>query len=143
MKRGRVIVVALTIIVVVGFGVISMIWKHRATLARQREAHYQASLRSYSEALHLGVARNEVEAYLRANGRPFRRMCCMPPVEGGRSDDDLTLIGAEPHPWYCSKHEVYIGFAFMPKGPRLANPTSSDTDTLIEIRIFHFFEDCL
>ena len=98
MKRGRVIVVALTIFGVVGFGVISMILKHRATLARQREARYQASLRSYSAALHLGVARNEVEAYLRANGRHFRRMCCMPPVEGGRSDDDLTLIGAEPAP---------------------------------------------
>ena len=143
MKRWRILAIALTIIGVVAVGVLSIIWKRGATLARLREAQYQMSLRSYSEALHLGATRQEVEAYLRANGRPFQRMCCMPPVEGGRTDDDLTLLGAEPPPWNCSEHNVYVGFAFMPQGPRLANPVSNDADTLIDIRIFHWLRGCL
>jgi hypothetical protein len=96
-----------------------------------------------TEALRLGVTRKEVEAYLSSNGRTFWRMCCMPPVEGGWAWDNLTKIGAEPPPWYCSEHNVYIGFAFISRGPRLADPSANDTDTLTGIRIFHRPEGCL
>ena len=143
MRRWRVVAVALTIIVVVACGVTSIVSRRNARLALEREAQYQAWLRSYSEAFPIGVTRNEVEAYLRGNGRPFRQMCCMPDGATGRPLDDLTQIGAEPHPWNCSEHNVYIGFAFVPKGLRLADPSSNDTDILMEIRIFHWLEGCL
>jgi hypothetical protein len=142
-KRWRALAVAVTIIVVVTYGVTFLLSRRSTRRALEREAQYQASLRSYSEALAIGMSRKEVEAYLRRNGRPFRQMCCMPGGATGRALDDLTQIGAEPHPWHCSEHNVYIGFAFVPNGPRLADPVPADTETLTQIRIFHWLEGCL
>jgi hypothetical protein len=70
-------------------------------------------------------------------------MCCMPPSVPGQPFDVLTQIGTEPHPWNCSEHKVYIGFAFDPKGLRLADPVPDDSDILTNIRIFHWLENCL
>jgi hypothetical protein len=141
-RRRRVLTVAVTIILL-SCAATSVLLKRNARLALEREAQYQASLHSYSEALAIGMSRKEVEAYLRRNGRPFRQMCCMPGGATGRALDDLTQIGAEPHPWYCSEHNVYIGLAFVPNGPRLADPVPSDTETLTQIRMFHWLEGCL
>jgi hypothetical protein len=143
MKRWRPLLATLTVLAIIACGVAASRWRRDARLALEREAHYQASLRSYSGALRIGATRKEVEAYLRSNGKPFRRMCCMPPSVPGQPFDVLTQIGTEPHPWYCNEHNVYIGFAFAPKEPRLADPTWNDSDTLRDIRIFHWLEDCL
>lgn len=142
MKRRRVLVLSLGGIAMMAC-VVVLVQMRRNTMARQREAQYEAARRSYSEVLRMGVTRKEVESYLRGKGTPFQQLCCMPPVEGGRALDDLTKIGAEPHPWNCHEHNVYVGFTFVPLGPRLSDPTSSDTHTLTGIRIFHRLENCL
>jgi hypothetical protein len=143
MTRSRPLIVALAVIAIVICGVTAFRWRRNARLALEREAHYQALLRSYSGALRIGLTRKQVEAYLRSNGKTFRRMCCMPPSVAGQPFDDLTQIGTEPHPWHCNAHNVYIGFVFAPRGLRLADPTWDDTDTLTNIRVFHWLEDCL
>ena len=86
----------------------SWVWAKRAEkLAQQRELFYQATLRSYSDALRSGLTRKDVESYLRANNKPFRQMCCMG-RSGKNAYDDLTKIGKESPPWNCSAHNVYI-----------------------------------
>jgi len=115
--------------------------KRAARLAQQREAGYQTTLRSYSEALQLGMSRKEVEAYLGGQGKPFRRMCCME-RSAKNAYDDLTKIAEESHPWYCEAHNVYIGFEFVSAGSHKF-PESHESDTLAKIMVYHWFEGCL
>ena len=112
-----------------------------ARLAEQRETFYQASLRSYSEVLRLGMTRKDVEAYLQGKGKAFKQMCC---IERSPKNayDDLTKIGAENHPWYCDKHNVYIGFQFVSAGSHTF-PKADESDTLTKITVYHRLEGCL
>jgi hypothetical protein len=120
----------------------SWLWATRAErLAQQREVFYQATLRSYSEALRSGLTRKDVESYLRANNKQFVQMCCME-RSGKNAYDDLTKIGEESHPWYCSAHNVYIGLEFVSAGKH-PFPEAHESDTLTKVRIFHWFEGCL
>ena len=107
----------------------------------QREAAYQSLLRSYSETFRPGMTRKDVEASLRQRGNTFLRMCCM---DSRRSSayDDLTKIGDERAPWYCSKHNVYVGFEFNAAEPS-EFPKADDADRLTTVRIFHWLEGCL
>jgi len=116
--------------------------------ARLREAAYQSALHSFSETLTVGMTRKEVEGYLRANGVSFFY------GQGGNLLDDhpsadLTKIGNEDPPWYCSEIAVYIAFHFTAAEPPSANKgpfakyRPSDTDTLKAITIFHQAEGCL
>jgi hypothetical protein len=114
---------------------------HSAEQARRREAAYQAKLASFSKALKSGTTRKDVEGYLRENGYEFRRMCCMN-HSGKNAWDDLTQIGKEPHPWYCSEHSVHIGFEFVSDGSHQF-PEAHDSDTLKGIQIYHSFDGCL
>jgi hypothetical protein len=114
---------------------------HSAEQARRREAAYQAKLASFSEALKSGMTRKDVEGYLRKNGYEFRQMCCMN-RSGKNAWDDLTQIGKEPHPWYCSEHNVYIGFEFVSDSSH-EFPEAHDSDTLKWIQIYHWLEGCL
>jgi hypothetical protein len=44
--------------------------------------------------------------------------------------------------WYCSAHNVYIGFAFRGAEPhRFAE--AHDADILTDVRAFHWLEGCL
>jgi hypothetical protein len=144
MQRSRLLLLILTLVVVFACALGYARTKRTTQLAQQRDAHYHAALRSYSEILRPGLSRKDVEAYLRSKRAPFRQMCCM-----GSSQtwvyDDLTKIGAEPAPWYCSEHKVYIWFAFAPAAPvpSQGGPYSNDSDTLTEVRIFHGLEGCL
>ena len=113
---------------------------HSADQARRREAAYQARLASFSESLKSGMTRKDVEGYLRRHGYEFRQMCCM--NHGKNAWDDLTQIGKEPHPWYCSEHNVYIGFEFVSDGSHQF-PEGHDSDTLKGIQIYHWLEGCL
>ncbi len=120
----------------------SWVWAKRAEkLAQQRELFYQATLRSYSDALRSGLTRKDVESYLRANNKPFRQMCCMG-RSGKNAYDDLTKIGEESPPWNCSAHNVYIGLEFVSAGTH-PFPEAHESDTLTKVRIFHWFEGCL
>jgi hypothetical protein len=109
---------------------------------QKREAAYQSTLQSYTAVLKPGITRKNVEDYLRAKHASFFQ-------EGGGTftDDnafaDLTKIGNEKHPWYCSEHAVYIAFRFA----AVFDPTGllprSDRDILKSITVYHQLEVCL
>lgn len=136
---------ALIVVVLVVGG---RLWMKRAAeranrAAQQREVSYQAALRSYSDALKAGMLRQDVEAYLRHNGKAYRQMCCME-SPWSNAWDDLTPIGSEHAPWFCEAHNVYVGFAFVdPKADPKRLPAGHDSDVLREVRIFHRLEGCL
>lgn len=115
--------------------------KRGARLAEQREAFYQATLRSYSEALQLGMTRKDVEAYLRGKRKPFRQMCCME-RSAKNAYDALTKIGEESHPPYCEAHNIYIGFEFVSAGSHKFLE-AHESDTLARIIVYHWLEGCL
>jgi len=104
-----------------------------------REAAYQSALRSYSDDLKPGTRRKDVENYLRAKGVPVIQMG----GRSGRSDltrSDLTKIGREDAPWYCSEYNVYVMFKFDATDP---TGILSDSDHLKEVTIFRWLEGCL
>ena len=104
MKRWGVSVSAFFVIALLVLGV------HHALARRaqqERESHYKAALLSYSRDLNPGMKRKEVEDYLHAKNAPFRQMCCVDVKKFSKSVyDDLTKIGAENAPWFCSEKNV-------------------------------------
>jgi hypothetical protein len=119
---------------------VSIACTHSAEQARRREAGYQAQLAAFSQSVKPGMSRQEVESSLRTGGRDIQQMCCM--GKWKNAYDDLTKIGQEPHPWYCSAHSVYIGFEFVSDG-RHEFPEAHDSDTLKGVQIYHWLEGCL
>jgi hypothetical protein len=115
--------------------------RRAARLAEQREAFYETTLRSYSEALQIGITRKDVEAYLRGEGKPFRQMCCME-RSAKNAYDDLTKIGEESPPWYCEAHNIYVGFEFVSAGSHKF-PEAHESDVLTKIMVYRWLEGCL
>jgi hypothetical protein len=141
MQRRRVLTVGFVVFVLVAVVVGYVSAKRAAARTSQRDAFYRASLQSYSEALPLGMTRKDVEAYLRAQGKPFRQLCCMETL-AKNALDDLTKIGVESHPWYCSAHDVYIGFQFVSVEPH--RPWEArESDILAKVMVYHWLEGCL
>ena len=137
MKRWGSLLLALIVVTLCAFGVRYV----RQKRARQkREAIYQVALRSYSEVLKLGMSRNDVEGYLKAKNVRFTQMCCVAQHTG--AFDDLTKIGQEDTPWYCSEQNIYIAFEFT-AAERYEIPRSDASDTLRAITIFPWLEGCL
>ena len=110
-------------------------WAKRAR--QQRELTYQATLRSYSETLKPGMTRKDVEAFLRRKGKRFTQW-----LEGPGPLRDLTKIGEESAPWYCSEHHVYVAFDFVAAQPRESGQ-ADDADTLKTVRLLHQLGGCL
>ena len=105
-----------------------------------REAGYQSVLRSYTAVLKQGMSREEVEAFLQTKGVPYQKISCIEPYEKCVYDD-ISKIGEEPGPWYCSRVNIYIAFQFMGEstGPMSANAL----DTLKKITVYPWAQDCL
>ena len=85
----------------------------RAAATRKRETGYSLALKAYSEALHPGMTRKDIEEYLRSRKTQFRSE--LGPV-GGRPESqwaDLVKIGEEAT-FSCSKVYVYLAFEFSP-----------------------------
>jgi hypothetical protein len=114
---------------------------HSAAAARRREAGYESQLAVFSATFKPGTTRSDVENQLRRSGREFRQMCCMNRAPKN-AYDDLTQFGSEPRPWYCSAHNVYIGFEFVSTGTH-EFPEAHDSDTLKGVQIYHWLEGCL
>jgi len=108
MRRWRLLFLALFLIVL-GAGVFRYA---RARAQERREVTYQSLLRSYSQTFTPGMTRKDVEASLRRDGKTLQQMCCMDSSRRSSAYDDLTKIGDESAPWFCSQHNVYIGFEF-------------------------------
>ena len=122
--------------------VVGYAWVERAArLAAKRDAFYHATLGAYSEALRIGMTRKDVETYLRSKNKPFQQMCCME-RSAKNAYDDLTKIGEESHPWFCSAHNVYIGFEFVSAESHRFSE-AHESDTLTKVMVYHWLEGCL
>jgi hypothetical protein len=140
MKRWRSLILVLIVVASVAFGARHFLEKRAK---QKREIAYQSVLRSYSDRLGSGMTRKEVEDYLRARNVEFGQMCC---VDGQLSKgvwDDLTKIGQEGAPWYCSEHNIYVAFQFAGPKRNGVEWTADPSDTLKAVSIFHRLEGCL
>lgn len=111
---------------------------------QRREIAYQSALHSYSDVLKPGMTRKEVEDYLRTRNIGFRQMCCVEPTDFSKGVyDDLTKVGQEEAPWFCSQKNVYVAFHFT--GPQRASPTptANPADVLRAVTVYRWLEGCL
>jgi Na+-transporting NADH:ubiquinone oxidoreductase subunit NqrC len=138
------------LIFVLVFAVLSAIWmvvrsKLQQQAQRKRDAAYQATLLSFTEALKPGMTRKEVEDYFRAKNLKFIQMCCVDSRESASrsSWDDLTKIGEEQAPWFCSEKNIYVAFQFTDHKARNGTPKTDDLDTLRAVSIYRWLEGCL
>lgn len=76
-----------------------------------------------------------MEDSLRTRGVQFNWICCL---EQGAPDAEITKIGFEGGPWYCTGYDVYVAFHFA--GPPASR---SPADTLKKISIESLPVDCL
>ncbi len=143
MKRRRLLMLVLSVVVLslIGIGV-RREWKEQAK--EKREVGYQSALRSYSQVLKPGMARKEVEDYLRTNNSQFSQMCCVDTRELRNGVwDDLTKVGEEDAPWYCNHHSVYIAFQFAGQKRDDLTWRADPSDILKNIKVYHQLETCL
>jgi hypothetical protein len=113
----------------------------RAAARRKRETYYTDALKAYSDALHPGMMRKDVEEYLRSRNTQFTWIWT---AFGGRGETqyaDVVKIGEEAAPWYCSEAYVYIAFEFLPVNNFSHGQTPSDV--LQRIEIFRPYTGCL
>jgi hypothetical protein len=142
-SRGRSrLVFALGLIVVTATitGTARLLIEKRAE--EKRAALYAATLRSYSGIMHTGTQRREVEDYLRAKDIPFMQMCCVENKANRGVLDDLTRIGHEKAPWYCSEKNIYVAFQFAGSERHTVGPTAEGSDTLTKVTLFPWLEGC-
>ena len=111
----------------------------------KREAGYQSAVRSYSEVLRPGMPRKEVEDYLRARNVEFRQMCCVETSNRFSTNvyDDLTKIGQEDAPWFCSEKNVYVAFQFTGPQRNTSGPTADASDRLRAVTLYRWLEGCM
>jgi len=108
---------------------------------KTREAFYLSVRDSYSSELKPGMTRKDMEEHLRSRGETFRHMCC---IDEKHAYADLIQIGKEKAPWYCGENNVYIAFQFAAVNrPEQSLVLDADTDTLREITVYHWLENCL
>lgn len=140
MRRWLLPVAILTVIALSVFGVRHVLEK-RAQHAR--DLAYQSALLSYTEVLRPGMTRRDVDVYLRARNAQFRLMCCVDTKEFSKGVyDELTKIGQEDAPWFCSEENVYVAFQFMGT-PHKQGFEADPSDTLHSITIYRWLEGCL
>lgn len=108
-------------------------------LKQERAVFYQRTLRSYTAALSPGITRKRVEGELHARGVQYQRVSGFDVTSAYA---DLVKIGTEPAPWYCSKNNIYIKFAFDAANPGHGS-SDSELDVLRTIAITPWLQDCL
>jgi hypothetical protein len=136
-------IVAMLVIVAL---VIFSSWHILEKKAKQkREVAYQSALRSYSAILRPGMTRKEVEDYLGANKIKFRQMCCVDASQDFSKSvfDDLTKIGHEDAPWFCSETNVYIAFQFTRATGNAGEADAEGSDRLRAVTMHHLNESCM
>ena len=131
---------SLIFVALVAFGVRYLLEKRAE---RRREIAYQSALSSYSERFKPGITRKEVEDYFRARNIGFMQMCCVDHKLPKTVLDDLTKIGEESAPWYCSESNVYVAFHFTGPERNGVAASADPSDTLRAVSIFHWLEGCL
>jgi len=134
---------AAIIVAAVGFEIQA---ERKEQARRKREATYALKLRSFTQDLTPGMTRKQVEDYLKSKKVDFRQMCCVEAKQlASRSSwDDLTKIGEEDAPWFCSENNVYVAFQFTDHNRRDAlHKEDNDLDALRAVSIYRWLEGCL
>jgi hypothetical protein len=135
-------VLLLSILAVLAGAAVRYAWsKHeqkKQEAAYRREVGYQLALHSYTGVLTVGMTRKEVEGYLQTKGVRFSKLCC---VDEKSAYADITKIGQESAPWYCSEQNIYIAFQFASEAG--GSVSADPSDTLRKITIFPRLEGCL
>ena len=143
MKHERRLMLVLSVVVLslIGIGVRHE-WKEQAR--EKRAVGYQSALHSYAQILKPGMARKQLEDYLRTKNTQFSQMWCIDTSQL-RSGvwDDLTKVGEEDAPWYCSRHSLYIAFQFNGQKRDDGTWKADPSDTLKNIKVYHQLETCL
>jgi len=133
MKRWQLTLVAL----VITLSALAVWSGVRETAKAKREIGYEATLRAYTDALHPGLTRKDVENYLRSKGTKFTGISTN---FGGRQSQyaGLVELGEEETPlwmWYCGKQYIDVAFVFESR--------HEQSDYLLEkIELFRH-EDCI
>jgi hypothetical protein len=139
--------VLLLISLLVAVGLLALGIRHglKVQQKRKREAAYQSALLSYMQVLKPGMTRKEVEDYLRARNVDFARNCCVVGIQPHpkHSLDDITKVGEESAPWFCSEHYVFVAFQFEDYGEYKSILGADDKDILKSVTIYHQFGGCL
>jgi hypothetical protein len=139
--------ILLLMLLLVGVGLLGWGIRHGLKLQakRKREAAYQSALLSYTQVLKPGMTRKEVEDYLRARNVGFSQMCCVVGIQGPPkgSLDDITKVGQEDAPWFCSEHYVFVAFQFEDHGQYKSILGADDNDILKSVTIYHNLGGCL
>lgn len=113
--------------------------RHNVKSRNEREANYQHSLKSYSEALPVGVTRKTVEEYLRAHSVHWQQGFGPGSLD---SESYWVRIGQDPAPWYCSAEGVYITFQFA-AAEKHGRYDTRDSDVLKQVQLQRWGEGCL
>ena len=144
MKR---FVLLLLVLVAIGLAALGVHRRSVMNAKKNRQATYEAKLRSFTQVLQPGMTRKQVEDYLHGKNVDVFKECCVEvaPSVIRHSYDDLVKIGQEDVPWYCSEHHVYIAFQFTDYAkPQNAWQTQdNDLDTLKAISIYGQLSGCL
>ncbi len=137
MKRWLLFIFFLTIVIV---AVVAIRHAKLTRERREREARYQALLCNYSGTFAAGMTRKEVEDSLQAEKVSFYRIYG---IDEKGAYADITKIGQESAPWYCSELNIYVAFQFVAAAQRLDSVSQSPEDPLKEVTIFRHLENCL
>jgi hypothetical protein len=111
----------------------------RDAARRKREIRYTVAFKAYSQALHPGMKRKDIEEYLRSRNTKFSWIFT---AFGGRRVSqyaDIVKIGEEAAPWYCSEAYVYVAFEFAP----VRDFRQTDSDVLQRVEMFRPYTGCL
>jgi hypothetical protein len=84
--------------------------------------------------------------YIRAKNARFWQSNFAESGPNRHSFDDLTKIGEEDAPWYCSEQNVYVLFLFVDHESLPATVfrfKDDDLDTLKSVSLYRWSEDCL
>jgi hypothetical protein len=130
---------------------------YKVNVQKGRDAHNQAELLKYSQALKPGLTRKEVKDYLQAQGKTFGERCC---DQGFHAFAIIVKVGEEDVPRYCSEWPVYVAFEFAVTQPiKLPYPVDpgalkkiqrynlelvpSEADVLQKVQLVNNGEGCL
>jgi hypothetical protein len=133
----------ISVVVVFSFVAIAINNVREKRSQQRRDVAYQTALRSYSEAIKLGMTRKDVEDSLHARNGAFLQMCCVDIRKPWGVLDDLVKIGQEDPPWFCSTKDVYIAFQFAGTRPQATPPSADPSDRVTAVTVYPLLEGCL
>ncbi len=139
----------LLLLVLVAIGLVAFGVRRQLAInaKKNRQAFYEAKLRSFTQALQPGMTRKQVQDYFHANNVEYSEECCgvFDNSVHRHSFDELVKVGQEDHPWYCGENDIYIAFQFADHEKLMPDwqIKDNDLDTLTAIKIYNQLQNCV